>query len=209
MESSCRWSPSRCTGGDRQRDPRAQALRRRRVVARGRARAPSTTSSADCVEARSRPAPAPSTSPTPSAMPMPEEFAALIRDDRRTGARTSTRRSSRSIATTTSAWRSPTRWRAVEAGARQVECTINGIGERAGNAALEEIVMAIRTRQDLMPYTTGIDTEHITRASRLVATVTGFAGAARTRRSSAPTPSPTRRASTRTACSRTPAPTRS
>ena len=41
----------------------------------------------------------------------------------------------------------------VSAGARQVECTINGIGERAGNAALEEIVMAIRTRNDLMPYT--------------------------------------------------------
>ena len=63
---------------------------------------------------------------------------------------------------------------AVRAGARQVECTVNGIGERAGNAALEEIVMALRTRRDAMPFTTGIRTELITRASRLVATVTGM-----------------------------------
>ena len=63
---------------------------------------------------------------------------------------------------------------AVDAGARQVECTINGLGERAGNAALEEVVMALRTRQDRMPYTTGIDTAVITRISRLVSTVTGF-----------------------------------
>src|SRR5665213_665477 len=63
---------------------------------------------------------------------------------------------------------------AIQAGARQVECTINGLGERAGNAALEEIVMALRTRQDLMPYSTGIKTELITRASRLVSAVTGF-----------------------------------
>jgi 2-isopropylmalate synthase len=64
---------------------------------------------------------------------------------------------------------------AVAAGARQVECTINGIGERAGNAALEEIVMALRTRHDLMPFTTGINTEHIMKASRLVSAITGFA----------------------------------
>jgi 2-isopropylmalate synthase len=63
---------------------------------------------------------------------------------------------------------------AVEAGARQVECTINGLGERAGNAALEEIVMALRTRSDHMPFETGINTEVITRVSRLVSTVTGF-----------------------------------
>jgi 2-isopropylmalate synthase len=64
---------------------------------------------------------------------------------------------------------------AVKAGARQVECTINGLGERAGNAALEELVMALRTRNDAMPFTTGINTEVITRASRLVSTITGFA----------------------------------
>lgn len=63
---------------------------------------------------------------------------------------------------------------AVGAGARQVECTVNGLGERAGNAALEEIVMALKTRQDMMPYKTGIHTEVITKASRLVSTITGF-----------------------------------
>ncbi len=64
---------------------------------------------------------------------------------------------------------------AVLAGARQVECTINGLGERAGNAALEEIVMAVRTRQDIFPCDTGIDTTQILPASRLVAGITGFA----------------------------------
>ncbi len=59
-------------------------------------------------------------------------------------------------------------------GARQIECTINGIGERAGNAALEEIVMAIRTRSDSFPYHTGIDTTMLTRASKLVSNVTSF-----------------------------------
>jgi 2-isopropylmalate synthase len=63
---------------------------------------------------------------------------------------------------------------AVAAGARQIECTVNGLGERAGNAAMEEIVMALRTRHDIMPYTTGIKTEYITRASRLVSAITGF-----------------------------------
>lgn len=59
-------------------------------------------------------------------------------------------------------------------GARQIECTINGLGERAGNAALEEVIMSLRTRQDRLPFTTGIDTECITRASKLVSTITGF-----------------------------------
>jgi 2-isopropylmalate synthase len=63
---------------------------------------------------------------------------------------------------------------AVSAGARQVECTVNGIGERAGNAALEEIVMALRTRPDRLPFATGVDTTHIVRASRLVSGITGF-----------------------------------
>ena len=67
---------------------------------------------------------------------------------------------------------------AIGAGARQVECTINGLGERAGNAALEEIVMALRTRPDLMPFTSGIDSTFITKASKLVSTITGFAGPA-------------------------------
>ncbi len=59
-------------------------------------------------------------------------------------------------------------------GARQVECTINGIGERAGNAALEEIVMALKVRKDAMAFTTGIQTQMLTRASKLVSNVTGF-----------------------------------
>jgi 2-isopropylmalate synthase len=62
----------------------------------------------------------------------------------------------------------------VLAGARQVECTINGIGERAGNAALEEIVMALKVRQDRMPFATGVKTEMIARASKLVSNVTAF-----------------------------------
>ena len=63
---------------------------------------------------------------------------------------------------------------AVKRGARQVECTINGIGERAGNASLEEIVMVIKTRRDFFNLTTGINTEQIYRTSRLVSDLTGF-----------------------------------
>ncbi len=63
---------------------------------------------------------------------------------------------------------------AINAGARQIECTVNGLGERAGNAAMEEIVMAVRTRQDRMPFSTGVKTENIMRASRLVSAITGF-----------------------------------
>ncbi len=63
---------------------------------------------------------------------------------------------------------------AVSAGARQVECTINGLGERAGNASLEEIVMALRTRKDVLGLETRIDTTQIVPASRLVSSVTGF-----------------------------------
>jgi 2-isopropylmalate synthase len=59
-------------------------------------------------------------------------------------------------------------------GARQIECTINGIGERAGNAALEEVVMALRTRSDRLPYVNNIETTMLTRASKLVSAVTSF-----------------------------------
>ena len=64
---------------------------------------------------------------------------------------------------------------AVEAGARQIECTINGLGERAGNTALEEVVMAMRVRNDILPYQTGIDTSKIMNLSRRVSSVSGFA----------------------------------
>ena len=63
---------------------------------------------------------------------------------------------------------------AVEGGARQIECTINGLGERAGNTALEEVVMALKIRGDIMPYETRIDTRKIMHISRRVATVSGF-----------------------------------
>jgi 2-isopropylmalate synthase len=62
----------------------------------------------------------------------------------------------------------------IAGGARQVECTINGIGERAGNAALEEIVMALKVRGDILPYRTSVDSTQLSRASRLVSNATGF-----------------------------------
>jgi 2-isopropylmalate synthase len=63
---------------------------------------------------------------------------------------------------------------AIEAGARQVECTINGIGERAGNASLEEIVMALRVRADRLPFETGINTSELYPASQLLSSIIGF-----------------------------------
>jgi 2-isopropylmalate synthase len=62
----------------------------------------------------------------------------------------------------------------VRAGVRQIECTVNGIGERAGNASLEEVVMAMRVRNDIMPYWTNVDATMLTRASKLVSAVTSF-----------------------------------
>ena len=64
--------------------------------------------------------------------------------------------------------------RAVEAGARQIECTINGIGERAGNCSLEEVVMAMKVRADRLPYHNRIVTQEIMKASRLLSAITGF-----------------------------------
>lgn len=63
---------------------------------------------------------------------------------------------------------------AIEAGARQVECTINGIGERAGNASLEEIVMALRVRADRLPFETNIDTTELYPTSQLLSSIVGF-----------------------------------
>ncbi len=63
---------------------------------------------------------------------------------------------------------------AIQEGARQVECTINGLGERAGNAALEELVMTLKVKKDLIPFHTDIKTESITKVSRLVSSITGF-----------------------------------
>ena len=63
---------------------------------------------------------------------------------------------------------------ALQAGARQIECTINGIGERAGNCSLEEVVMALKTRQDRLPFTTGIHTEHLYPASQMLSSIIAF-----------------------------------
>ena len=96
----------------------------------------------------------------------------------------------------------------INAGARQIECTINGIGERAGNAALEEVVMAMSVRNDVLPFWTGIDTTMLTRASKLVSAATSFPvqfNKAIVGRNAFAHES----ASTRTACSSTPRPTRS
>ena len=65
----------------------------------------------------------------------------------------------------------------VVSGARQIECTINGIGERAGNAALEELVMAMKVRNDVLPFWTNIDASMLTRVSKLVSAATSFPGA--------------------------------
>jgi 2-isopropylmalate synthase len=96
----------------------------------------------------------------------------------------------------------------VRAGIRQIECTINGIGERAGNASLEEVVMALKVRNDVLPYWTKIDTTMLTRASKLVSAVTSFPvqyNKAIVGRNAFAHES----ASTRTACSSTRRPTRS
>ncbi|HWB98005.1 MAG TPA: 2-isopropylmalate synthase [Bryobacteraceae bacterium] len=63
---------------------------------------------------------------------------------------------------------------AVRAGARQIECTVNGIGERAGNCSLEEVVMVLKTRYDQLPYQTGIHTEHLYGASQLLSSIISF-----------------------------------
>jgi 2-isopropylmalate synthase len=63
---------------------------------------------------------------------------------------------------------------AIEAGARQIECTINGIGERAGNASLEEVVMILKTRSDYYPFHTGIQTEHLFSASEMLSSIITF-----------------------------------
>ena len=97
----------------------------------------------------------------------------------------------------------------VQAGARQVECAINGIGERAGNASLEEIVMLLHTRHARLGFTTGIVTTRDRAHEPAWSPASPATPCSPTRRSSGATPSPTSRASTRTACSRTARPTRS
>ena len=87
---------------------------------------------------------------------------------------------------------------AVQNGARQVECTINGIGERAGNAALEEVVMAINTRRDRLPFETRIVTEHLYPGQPVADFASSPSGRSPIRRSSARTLSRTKPAFIRT-----------
>ena len=103
----------------------------------------------------------------------PDEYAAIFRmlHARSPASRTS---SSPPTVTTTSAWPSPTPSPAFEAGARQVECTINGIGERAGNAALEEIAAALMVRRDKFPYTNNIKMNQLYPTSQMLAEFISF-----------------------------------
>ena len=101
--------------------------------------------------------------------------ARLLPPHPRAGAQRRRRRRSARTATTTSASAVANTLAAMQGGARQVECTINGIGERAGNAALEEIVMALHVRADRMPFTIGIDTKQIYPSSEMLTQLTGQA----------------------------------
>jgi 2-isopropylmalate synthase len=126
-----------------------------------------------CVEAAIRRAPPPSTCPTRWATPRPTSTAicsarcasAVPGSDRAVFSVHCHNDLGLAVANTLAG---------LEGGARQVECTINGIGERAGNAALEEVVMAIRTRGDVLPFVTGIESTMLTRASKTVAAATSF-----------------------------------
>ena len=118
-------------------------------------------------------APRPSTSPTPSATPSPRSSRPSSAASWRTspGADHVTLsvhcHNDLGLSTANSV-------AAIQAGARQVECTINGLGERAGNASLEEIVMAVQTRADFLDARTGINSEHLVSASRLVSDLSGM-----------------------------------
>ena len=105
---------------------------------------------------------------------VPEDMTPHLHHAAGAGAGRGENRASPRTTTTISGLRSPTPSRPSRAGVRQIECTINGIGERAGNAALEEIVMAIRTRPDSAPYIHSIDTTQILRVSKLLSGITGF-----------------------------------
>ena len=136
--------------------------------------APTSSSPPRSARSRSRRARPWSTSPTPSATrrrrSTPTTSGASTSWSRRCA-----RSSSRSTATTTWGWRSPTPTPALLAGARQVECAVNGIGERAGNCSLEEIVMLVRTREDVHGLDTGVNTRELARTSRMVSRLTGYA----------------------------------
>ena len=134
-----------------------------RTTSSGRPRtppAPSIDFLCRCVEAAIRAGATTINIPDTVGYATPEEYATLFRTRARAACRTPTRRvfsihchNDLGLAVANSL-------AGVHGGARQIECTINGIGERAGNAALEEVVMALKTRSDVLPYYTGIDATH-------------------------------------------------
>ena len=140
---------------------------------------------------------------------MPDEYAAMFARALPSSCPGCATSRCRCTATTTWAWPWPTPSRASSAGCRQVECAINGIGERAGNASLEEIVMLLHTRESSVGLWTGVDTREIARSSRLVSRLTGYHGAAQQGDRGPQRLRARGRASTRTACSRSAPPTRS
>ena len=170
--------------------------------------APTWISSAASSRRRSPRARAPSTFRTPWATAF-RSAGAISSASCSRASPTPTRRSGPRTATTTSGMAVANSLAAVMAGARQVECTINGLGERAGNASLEEIVMAVKTRADIFPCTTRIDATQIVAGEQARLHDHRLSGAAQQGRRRAPTPSRTSRASTRTACSSIARPTRS
>ena len=104
----------------------------------------------------------------------PDEYGALFAGILKSCDGVGKRHRCRRTATTTWAWRRPMRWRRSRTAPRQIECTINGIGERAGNTSLEEVVMALHTRRDAYGLTTGVKTEEIYKTSRMISTMTGI-----------------------------------
>ena len=148
-------------------------------------------------------APPPSTCPTRWATPCLWSSATSSASSSACARRCTTSRSA-CTATTTWAWPPPTRWPRCAPAPAQVECAINGIGERAGNASLEEVVMAIHTRGDYFAADTGVDTEEIVAHQPPGEHAHGLRQSSATRPSWGATPSPTRAASTRPACSTRP-----
>ena len=147
--------------GDRRGPPRAQVSPTTCSFPPRTRRAATRTSSAGSSKRSSQPAPRRSTCPTPSATRRPTRSQTFFRPIDQRACRTPTTRSFSAHCHDDLGLAVANTLAALTAGARQVECTINGIGERAGNASLEEIVMATRVRADRLPFTTGIDTQQI------------------------------------------------
>ena len=189
----------RCSPHHQQRHPGAPARRRRRMVGRGRHRS-DPDFLCRCVEAAIKAGATTINIPDTVGYALPEDMARDLPRCCATGCRAiekvilSTHNHNDlglAVANTLAA---------IQAGARQVECTINGIGERAGNAALEEVVMALRTRHDALPIQQRHHPPDSCSRPASCWPPSPASTCSRTRRSSAATPSRMKAASTRTAC---------